>query len=327
MQPPASVCAVLLGVLVAAASTTAIAAAATYPTKPVRIVVGFPAAGISDGIARLFAKVMAPELGQQVVVDNRAGAGTTLAADLVAKSRPDGYTLFMQDMTTHAINASLYRKLPYDSIKDFTPISLVASSPLVLVVHPSLPVKTVKDLIGLAKARPGEVNYGSSGLGTIIHLSGEMFKKRAGVNLVHVPYKSGTLAVLGIIGGEVAITFATSPTAIPMAQAGKVRALAVTTAKRAAAIADVPTISEAGLPGFEVVLYNGVLAPANLPQEILGRLNMEVVKAVNAPDVKAYYGTISAEPITSTPDELAAHMATEAVKLGIAVKESGARAD
>jgi tripartite-type tricarboxylate transporter receptor subunit TctC len=266
-------------------------------------------------------------LGQQVVIDNRPGAGTTIAADLVAKSAADGYTLFMQDMTTHAINASLYRKLPYDSVKDFTPISLVAATPLALVVHPSLPVKTVKELIALARSKPGQVNYGSSGIGTIIHLSGETFKKRAGVNLVHVPYKSGTLAVLGIIGGEVALTFATMPTAIPMAQAGKVRALAVTTLKRAPAIPDVPTVSEAGLPGFEIVLYNGVLAPANLPGEILTRLNTEIVKAVNSAEVTAYYKTISADAMTSTPGEFSAHIASEMIKLGIAVKDSGARAD
>jgi len=299
----------------------------SYPTKPLRIVVGFPAAGISDGLARTLAKLLSQELGKQVVIDNRPGAGTTLAANLVAKSPADGYTLFMQDMTTHAINASLYQKLPYDSIKDFTPISLVASTPLVLVIHPSLPVKSVKDLIALAKARPGEVSYGSSGVGTVIHLSGETFKKRAAINLLHVPYKSGTLAVLGIIGGEIALTFATMPSPIPMMQAGKLRALGVTTLKRASAIPDVPTISEAGVPGFEVVLYSGLLAPAGLPKDILARLNSEVVKAVNAPEVRAYFNNISAEPITSTPEEFAAHMASEMVKLGLAVKDSGARAD
>lgn len=319
-------CGALAGWVLAGLAAAA-GAADAYPVKPIRIVVGFPAAGISDGIARILAKNLAQNLGQQVVVDNRPGAGTTIAADHVAKSAADGYTLFMQDMTTHAINASLYRKLPYDSVKDFTPISLVAATPLALVVHPSLPVKTVKELIALAKSKPGQVNYGSSGIGTILHLSGETFKKRAGVNLVHVPYKSGALAVLGVIGGEVALTFPTTAIAIPMAQAGKVRALAVTTLKRAPAMPAVPTVSEAGLPGFEIVLYSGVLAPANLPGEILTRLNTEIVKAVNSAEATAYYKAVSADAVTSTPQEFSAHIASEMIKLGIAVKDSGARAD
>ncbi len=323
-RPPAF--AVFAGLLLSL-STAGANADSSYPTKPLRIVVGFPAAGVSDGLARTLAKPLSQEMGKQVVIDNRPGAGTTLAANLVAKSPADGYTLFMQDMTTHAINASLYRKLPYDSINDFTPISLVASTPLVLVIHPSLPVKSVKELIALAKARPREVSYGSSGVGTVIHLAGEMFKKRAAINLMHVPYKSGTLAILGIIGGEIALTFATMPSAIPMMQAEKVRALGVTTLKRASAIPGVPTIAEAGVPGYEVVLYSGLLAPAGLPKEILARLNSEVVKAVNAPEARAYYNSISAEPITSTPEEFAAHMVSEMVKLGLAVKDSGARAD
>ena len=306
---------------------TAASAADAYPVKPIRMVVGFPAAGISDGIARILAKILAQDSGLQVVIDNRPGAGTTIAADHVAKSAADGYTLFMQDMTTHAINASLYRKLPYDSIKDFTPVTLVASTPLVLVVHPSLPVKNVKELIALAKSRPGQVIYGSSGVGTIIHLAGETFKKRADVDLVHVPYKSGTLAVLGIIGGEIAATFAPMPAAMPMIKAGKVRALAVTTLKRAAVIPDIPTVAEAALPGFDIVLYSGVLGPAGLPKDVLMRLNSEIAKAVNSPEVKAYYTAVSADPITSTPEEFAAHMASEMVKLGRAVRDSGARAD
>jgi tripartite-type tricarboxylate transporter receptor subunit TctC len=303
------------------------AGAAEYPTKPVRIVVGFPAAGISDGLARALAKNLGPALGQQVIVDNRPGAGTTIASDLVAKSAPDGHTLFMQDMTTHAVNASLYRSLPYDPIKDFTPVTLVASTALVLVVHPSLPVKNVKDLVTLAKGRPGEVSYGSSGNGTIIHLAGETFKTRAGVNMVHVPYKSGTLAVLAILGGEIATTFATTPTAVQQVSAGKLRALGVTTRKRAAALPDIPTMEEAGLPGFEIVLYNGILAPAGLPKDVLTRLNSEIIKALGAPDVKAFYSAVSADLITSTPEEFGAHMSSEIAKLGKAVKDSGARAD
>lgn len=326
MQRNASVVATLAAVLVML-SATPVEAASAYPTKPIRIVVGFPAAGISDGLARVLAKNLSPALGQQVIVDNRPGAATTIAADLVAKAPADGYTLFMQDITTHAINATLYRRLPYDPIKDFTPITLVASTALVLVVHPSLPVKNVNELIALAKGKPGQVSYGSSGNGTIIHLAGETFKARAGVDMLHVPYKAGTLAVMAIIGGDIAATFATTPTAVQQVNAGKVRPLAVTTLKRVARLPSVPTMDEAGLPGFEIVLYSGVLAPAGLPKDLLTRINAEIIKALAVPEVKAFYSTVSADLITSTPEEFASHISSEIAKFSKAVKESGARAD
>ena len=198
-------------------------------------------------------------MGQQVVIDNRAGAGTTIAAEIVAKAPPDGYTLFMQDITTHAINASLYKKLPYDTVRDFTPISLVASSALMLVVHPSLPVKSVKDLIALAKSRPGQIPFASSGNGTILHLAAETFKTMAGIDMIHVPYKGSAQAVQALLAGEVALTFSTMPPAITNVKAGRLRALGVTTPRRNAAAPDVPTIAEGGLKGFDIVLYSGVL--------------------------------------------------------------------
>lgn len=302
-------------------------AAGPYPTKPVRILVGFPASGISDNLARVIAKVLSQQMGQQFIIDNRPGAGTTIAADIVAKSQPDGYTLFMQDITSHAINATLYRKLPYDSVKDFTPITLVASTPLVMVVHPSLGVRNVKELVALTKTKPGQLAYGSSGIGSITHLAGELFKQRAGIDLLHVPYKGATGAVMAMLGGEVTVAFATTPTAVPLVKAGTVSALAVTTAKRATSLPEVPTMAEAGISGYEIVLYSGILAPAGLPREIVSRLRDEIFKAIQAPEVKAFYATVSADPVTSTSEEFAAHISSEIKKLGQTVQISGAHAD
>ena len=247
---------------------------------------GFPPGGISDVLARAIGAKLSASLGQQVVIDNRPGAGTTIASDIVAKSPPDGYTLFMQDITTHAINASLYKKLPYDTVKDFTPISLVASSALMLVVHPSLPAKSVKELIALAKSRPGQIVYASSGNGTILHLAGETFKSMAGIDMIHVPYKGSAQAVQALLAGEVALTFSTMPPALPQVKAGKLRALGVTTPKRNAAAPEVPTVSEAGLKGFDVVLYSGILGPAGMPAAIVSKLNAELARIVNSADFK-----------------------------------------
>ena len=298
-----------------------------YPNKSVRLVVGFTAGGISDVLARALGARLSTQLGQQVVVDNRAGAGTTIAGDIVAKSPPDGYTLFMQDMTTHAINASLYKKLPYDTIKDFTPITLVASSPLMLVVHPSLPVKSVKELIALGKSKPGQIAFASSGNGTILHLAAETFASMAGIKMIHVPYKGSSQAVQALLAGEGAVTFSTMPPAITNVKAGRLRALGVTTPKRNAAVPDVPAIAEAGLPGFDIVLYSGVLGPAKLPPAIVSKLNAEFAKAVAAADVKTVYAGLGVDAITDTPAEFAAHIAADIDKLGKAVRAAGAHAD
>ncbi len=298
-----------------------------YPAKPIRLVLGFPPGGISDVLARAIGAKLYTGMGQQVAVDNRAGAGTTIASDIVAKAAPDGYTLFMQDITTHAINASLYRKLPYDSLRDFTPVALVATTPLMLLVHPSLPAKSLKELIALAKLKPGQIIYASSGNGTILHLSMERLKAMAGIDMVHVPYKGSAPAVQALLGGEVAVSFSTMPPALPNVKAGKLRALGVTTAKRVAAAPDVPTISEAGLKGYEMVLYSGVLGPAGLPREIVTRLNAEIAKIVNSAEFRQTLATIGADPVTATPDEFAAHLRKDIDALGAIVKAVGAHVD
>ncbi len=303
-------------------------AQADYPTKPIRLVVGFPAGGISDVLARALAAKLSQNLGQQMIVDNKPGAGTTIAGDLIAKSAPDGYTLWLHDITTHAINASLYAKLPYDSLKDFTPIALVASTPLMLVVHPSTPASNVQELIGLLKARPGHYSYGSSGNGTILHLSAEMLKAAAGgLNVVHVPYKGSAPATLAILGGEVSFVFSTMPPAVSNVKGGKLRALAVTTPRRSAAAPEVPTMIEAGLPGFEIVLYSGILGPAGMNPAMVRRLNAEFAKVVRDPDIRKVYENIGADPISNTPEEFRAMMAGEIAKLAPVVRASGARID
>lgn len=319
---PVSLCAMAL-----ALATPAALAQADYPAKPIRIVHGFTAGGISDVLARTLGAKLTQGLGQPVVVDPRAGAGTTIASDYIAKSAGDGYTLFLQDITTHAINASLYRRLPYDSIRDFTPITLIAASPLILVVHPSLPAKSVKELIALATRRPGEIAYGSSGNGTIVHLAGEMLGAMTNIKLVHVPYKGSPQAITGILGGEIALIFATLPPALPQVAAGKLRALGVTTAERTGAARDVPTMREAGLKDFELVLYTGILAPRGVSRPVVDRLNAEFAKAVQLPDVQEIYRKVGAVPITSTPDEFAAHITAEMRKLGKLVQLSGARVE
>ena len=321
----------LHAVLLLAASSALLPAVAqaaeAYPSKPVRIVVGFPASGMSDNLARSLAATLSKQLGQQFLIDNKPGAGTTIAADNVAKSPPDGYTLFMQDLTSHAINASLYAKLPYDPVTDFTPITMVAVTPLVMVVNPGSGIDSVKDLVARAKAKPGSLNYGSSGLGTILHLSGELFKQRTGSDLNHVPYKGATGATTAMLGGEIQVTFATTPTAVGLVNGGKVKAIAVTQTKRTSALPDVPTMQEAGVRDYDVALFNGVLAPAALPANLQSRLREEIIKAMQTPEVKKFYHTVSAEQITSTPDQLAAHMRAEIKKYAQLVKASGARAE
>lgn len=310
---------------VLALASTGTPAQSDYPVKPVRIVHGFTPGGISDLLARTIGAKLTESLRQQVLVEPRPGAGTTIASEHVAKSPPDGYTLFLQDMTTHAINPGLYRRLPYDSMRDFTPVTLIAASPLILVAHPSLPIRSVKELIALARQRPGEIVYGSSGNGTIIHLAAEMLKSMADVKMVHVPYKGSPQAVTGLLSGEVAVSFSTVPPALPNVQTGRLRGLAVTTAQRSSAAPELPTMKEAGLKDFELVLYTGILAPAATPRPLVDRVNAEFGKAVKLPDVQKVYAKVGAVPVTSTPDEFAAHMSAEMAKLGKLVQLSGAR--
>jgi len=298
-----------------------------YPTKPIRLVVGFTPGGVSDVLARAISARLSQNIGHQVVVDNRPGAGTTIASELIAKSAPDGYTLYFCDATTHAINASLYTKLPYDSVRDFAFISLVASTPLLLVVNPALPATTVPELIALAKSRVGQLNYASSGNGTIVHLAGETFKSMAGVDLVHVPYKGSAPATVAVIAGDVAFIFSTMPAALPHVKSGKLRALAVTTPARVGAVQDIPTVAESGLPAFDLTLYSGVIGPAGMAREIVERMNGELAKVVNSPEIKEFFATQGATPMASSPEQFADHMRADIVKLGKAVRVSGAKAD
>jgi tripartite-type tricarboxylate transporter receptor subunit TctC len=289
------------------------------------MVVGFAAGGISDVLGRAIAIPLSKQLGQQVIVENKPGAGTTIAGDLIAKSAPDGYNLWLQDITTHAINNTLYPKLPYDSTKDFSFVGMVASSPLMLVVHPSTQAASVRELIQLLKANPGKLSYGSSGNGTIVHLSGEMLKAAAGVDVLHVPYKGSNPATQAILGGEVTFVFSTMPPAISNSKAGKLRALAVTTPKRVAAAPEVPTMIEAGLPSFEIVLYSGILGPKGMDRALVRRLNDEFAKAVRSSEMQLVWQNLGADPIVMTPEAFEAATAREIAKLAPVVKASGAR--
>ena len=303
------------------------ALAQEYPNKPIRMVVGFAAGGISDVLGRAVAITLSKELGQQVIVENKPGAGTTIAGDFIVRSAPDGYNLWLQDITTHAINTALYAKLPYDSVKDFTYVAMIASTPLMLVVHPSTPANNVRELIGVLKAAPGKYSYGSSGNGTIVHLASEMLKSAAGVEALHVPYKGSNPATAAILGGEVTFVFSTMPPALSNAKAGKLRALAVTTPKRAAAAPDVPTMIEAGLPNFDIVLYSGVLGPKGMDAAVVKKLNAAFAATVHAQEMQRVYEQLGAEAIAMTPQEFEAATQREIAKLAAVVKASGAKVD
>jgi tripartite-type tricarboxylate transporter receptor subunit TctC len=305
----------------------AAAAADAYPSKPIRFVVAFPPGGGTDIIARSIAQKLTVRLAQQVVVDNRPGAGGNIGTDIVAKSTPDGYTLLMGSAGPLAINASLFAKMPFDPIKDLEPVTLAASTPNVLVVHPSLKAATVKELIALARARPGEINFASSGHGTPAHLAGELFNSMAGVKMVHVPYKGAAPALADLLGGQVQIMFSTMPPALPHVRDGKLRALAVTSLKRSHATPDLLTLDEAALPGFEANTWHGVVLPAGASAAIIARLNREIVAILHLPDVVERLSGQGAEAVGSTPEEFAAYIKSETVKWAKVVRESGAKAE
>ncbi len=300
-------------------------AQAPYPSKPIRIVVPFPAGGTTDILARAVALKLTETGGQPVVVDNRPGAGGNIGAELVAKSAPDGYTLLMGTVGTHAINPVLYAKIPYDPQRDFAPVILVAGVPNVLVVNPALPVNSVQELIAYGKANPGKLNFASSGSGTSIHLSGELFKSMSGVPMTHVPYKGSAPALTDLLGGQVQLMFDNLPSALPHIKAGKLRALAVTGAQRAPALPDVPTVAEAGLPGFEASSWFGLLAPAGTPKDIIARLHAEVAKWLATPEARNRLAAQGANAVGNSPEEFAQFIATETVKWRRVVKESGAK--
>jgi tripartite-type tricarboxylate transporter receptor subunit TctC len=303
------------------------ASAQSYPDRTIRLVVPFPAAGTTDILAREVAQRLTEVLGQTVVVDNRPGAAGNIGSDLVAKSAPDGYTLLMGTVGTHAINPSLYSKMPYDHVKDFVPVVLVAGVPNVLVVNPALPVNSVADLIKLAKDKPGRINFASSGSGTSIHLSGELFKTMAGVDMIHVPYKGSAAALTDLIGGQVQIMFDNLPSALPQIKAGRLRAIAVTSLKRASVLPDIPTINESGLPGFEASSWFGVLAPAGTPAPIVLRINAEVNQWLQSAAAREKLLSQGAEAAGGSPEQFANHIRAETEKWAKVVKASGAKVD
>ncbi len=296
---------------------------AEYPEKPIRMLVGFAPGGGTDTTARIVSQRLASALGQQVIVDNRAGAGGNIATEFVSHAPADGYTLLLGTPAAFAINPSLYKNLPFDPVKDFEPVSLIVSSTNVLVVHPSVSVRNVKELIAVAKARPGQLNYGSAGTGTPPHLAGVLFDTLAGTKMVHVPYKGGAPAMIALVSGEVELIFATVETAVPQIKAGKIRALGVTTAKRSALLPELPTIAEAGVPGYEANNWNGVLAPAKTPAAIVERLNREIGKVLGAQEVKDALFRQGFDAWPSTPQEFGAYIKAEIAKWAKVVKASG----
>lgn len=308
-------------------SSASLAAAQAWPSKPVRYIVPFAPGGTTDILARTIGDKLSVVLGQPVIIENKPGAGGGVGAEATAKAAPDGYTIMGGTISTHAINASLYSNLPYDPVKDFVPITLIARVPNMLVINPSIPAKDVKELIALMKARPGTFTFASSGNGTSQHLSGELFKSMAGVEMQHIPYKGSPPALQDVMGGQVSMTFDNITTAWPLAKGGKLRALAVTTAKRSPIAPDVPTLAEAGLAGYEIGSWQGVFAPAGTPSPIVRRLNTEIVKIINSPDVQEKLLGLGAEPVANTPEEFAALVKAEVVKWGDVVRKSGAKVD
>ena len=297
-----------------------------YPVRPVRVVVGFPAGGPSDILARLVAQKLGEAMGQQFIVDNRGGASGMIGAELVAKAPPDGYTLLVVP-ATHAVNPSLYRNLPFDTTRDFTPVSLVAEGPFILVVHPSLPAKSVHELIALARRRPGELNYASAGVGGLPHLAGELFKSTTGIRMNHIPYKGAAPATIDLVAGHVTIMFNNMLSAVPHVKGGRLRALGVTTMKRSSAVPDVPTIAEAGVKGYEVSGWYGVLGPARLPSDVLSRLNGAVNRGMRQPEVVKRLAGEGVDAVGSTPEEFGGRIQREMTKWSAVVKASGATAE
>ena len=300
---------------------------APYPAKTVRIIVGSTPGGGPDIMARAIAQKLGEAFAQTVIVDNRPGANGIIAAELAARALPDGYTLSMANAGSHAVNVSLYASLPYDPLRDFTPVSLVSTAPNVLIVHPSLPVRDVKSFIAFARSKPGELAFGSGGNGSTAHLSGELLRVSAGLKLNHVPFRGAPAAVLGVASGQVALALPNLPPALPAMKSGKARALGVTTPARSAAAPEVPTIAEAGLPGFDATAWYGVLAPAGTARDIVMRLNTEIVKALRSEDLKQRILLDGGDAAGSTPEAFAARIKADIAKWARVVKLSGAKVD
>ena len=323
----ATIPALALGLLASLASAPAVAQG-SYPEKPIQLIVPQSAGGGADILARTIAAKLSQSLGNQVVVDNRAGAAGIIGTQAVAQAAPDGYTLLMGAISTHSMNPGLYKKrLPYDPVKDFAPVSLVASAPLLVVVHPSVPAQSVQELIALAKAKPGTLNFSSAGSGNSTHLAGELFKLMASVDMVHVPYKGATPAEIGLMGGQVNVMFSSILSALPHSKSGKMKALAVTSARRSSVAPHLPTVAESGLPGYDVNPWYGLFAPAGTPPEVVNRLSREVARIVQLPDVKERFATLGAEPVGNSPQEFKLFLDKEIEKWTKVIDQSGTTAD
>ena len=309
------------------AALSGTAHAQPYPSKPLRLVIPFAAGGTGDVLGRLIAPKLGEGLGQPVVLDFRAGAGTTLATELAAKSPPDGYTILLSASTTMSINATLYTKLPYDTLKDLTAVTMVASVPNILVANPSVPANTVQELIALAKAKPGTLSVATPGAGTTPHLTTELFKNLAGIQMTHVPYKGAGPAMVDVVGGHVNLLMDNIPSVQTNVAAGRLKVIGVTSAKRSGAMLNAPTFAESGLPGFEANSWWAILAPSVTPREIVARLNAEMLKVLNGADTREKFLGVGAEPAPTTPEEANAHIRSEVAKWAPIVKASGARVD
>ncbi|MDB5812110.1 MAG: hypothetical protein JWN94_4232 [Betaproteobacteria bacterium] len=312
-----------IGAAICACVTASPGHAQNFPTKPVRIVVPFAPGGANDVIARVVSQRLMEQLGQQAIVENRGGAGGALGADLVAHAAADGYTLLLANPGPNAINPALQPKTPYDPIRDFSMITLMAVSPQILVIHPSMPVRSVKDLVALAKSRPGQINYGSSGIGAITHLAMEFFKSRTQTDMVHVPYQGANLALTGLIGGQVSTMFAALGSISNMLPSGKVKAIGVAAIKRTPLLPDVPAIAESGIKDFEVVNWFGIVGPANLPRPVVDRLNQAINRVVQAPDTREKFAALGFEPRGTTPAELERHIKSEIARWSAVIKTQG----
>ncbi len=301
--------------------------AQSYPNKPIRFIVPFPPGGGADILARIVGEKLTKNWRQPVVIDNRPGGNGFIGAQIAAKAAPDGYTIYLGNSDHLTVNPCLYSKMPYDTVKDFAPVTPVAYQKLILIVHPTVPAASVKELISLAKSKPGQLNFASWGTGSVGHLTGELFKTMAGVDMVHIPYKGSSPAFTDLLGGQVSLMFATIAAGSPHVKSGKLRALAITGAKRSPALPDVPTVAEAGLPGFEIASWNGVFAPAGTPKEIVTKLNTEIVKILSMPDVNERLSALGAEPAGMTPEQFAAIIKADLNKWAKIAKDAGIRLD
>jgi len=320
---------VALAALLASAAPSALAqppGMADFPTKPIRLVVPFPPGGGTDITARTIAQKLTERWGQQVVVDNRPGANGTIGVDITAKSAPDGYTVAMIS-SSHAVNVSLYAKLPYDLIRDLAPVTQATAQPYALVINPSVAARSVKELVALAKAKPGTLNYGSSGAGGLSHLSGALLGSLAGVSLTHIPYKGGALAMNDVIAGQIQMLFGTLLLTNPHVKAGRLRSLAVTTAKRAPSAPDLPTMMEAGVPGYQVAQWYGIIAPVKVPPAIVDRLSREIARGLHEPDVKPRLAADGSDAVGNTPAEFGAHIRSEVAKWAKIINQVGLRVE